>query len=222
MKKCVILISLFSLSCFIFSFSPKPARILSFAWAIISPNKNGEPETIDSSPPVISMENGDRIKFYLKPIEQTFIYLFLVDTQNNLHLLFPESTGFFDTDYRQGNPYLIPEGTTWFRLDEPEGTEYFYLIGSPERLSELESLSAAYISLCDTAGEENPVKQENAREAVIEIIRSIQKETSPLAEGGEKFIPISGSFRTIEEVAGSPAVLVQSKDIYVRTIRIRH
>jgi hypothetical protein len=222
MKKYLTVISLILLSLFLLSFSPRQATPLSFAWAFISLGDNGEAAAIDCSPPVIPMRTGDRVKLYVKPIDNAFVYVFLVDTENRLHLLFPESLGFFETGYTFGNQYIIPEGATWFGLDEPEGTEYFYLIGSPERLSGLERLTDAYISLCDKTGPDDPEKRDAAQDEVLGEIRSIQKGASPLAEGSETPVPISGSFRTIEEVAGNPAVLVQSEDVYVRTIRIRH
>jgi hypothetical protein len=222
MKKYLLVIFLFLFSFPLLSFSPKQTTPLSFAWAFISLGGDGEAASIDCTQPVIPMKTGDRIKLYIKPIDNAFIYLFLLDTENRLHLLFPENLEFFDTDYTFGNQYIIPEGRTWFSLDEPEGMEYFYLIGSRERLSGLERLTAAYILLCDNTSPGDPQKRDAAQEAIIEEIRSIQKGTSPLAEGLETPVPISGSFRTVEEVAGNPAVLVQSEDVYVRTIRIRH
>ncbi|MBN1699840.1 MAG: DUF4384 domain-containing protein [Spirochaetales bacterium] len=222
MKQSFFAVSIILLPLILLSFATKPSAALSFKWALVSLDRDGGVWTVDCTPPEVTMNPGDLIKIYIEPIERAFVSLYLLDTENSLHLLFPPEPAFFDDGYEQGKRYTVPEGTEWFSLDEPEGVEYFYLVASAQRLHDLERLTAAYVSLREKTGNDRGEKIQAAQEEILARIRSIGKESSPLAEKEETPVGISGSFRGIEEVAGDRGVLVQSNDIYVRTIRIRH
>jgi hypothetical protein len=114
----------------------QPAHTV-FNWAFVKRDADSSPASIDFKERV-DIAPGDLFKIYVEPLRGAIIYLFLHDAQGDLHRLFPDSFGLFDSGTYQGTRHFIPEGDNWFTLDSTRGTERFYLVVSSERLRLLE------------------------------------------------------------------------------------
>ncbi|MFZ2446973.1 MAG: DUF4384 domain-containing protein [Syntrophobacteraceae bacterium] len=92
------------------------------------------------------LKSGDKLKIMIELRKKCFVYLFHHNAQSELALLFPYDLKQFDADYQPGRGYYVPKGDAWFQLDNKPGSETFYLIGSDQRLLDVEYLYARYVS----------------------------------------------------------------------------
>ncbi len=89
------------------------------------------------------LRSGDHYKIIFTPTEDCYVYIFQVDSANQIYSLFPmESFGGvtvnkFNPVYAGGTYYLPAEGKS-FVLDQQTGTEKFYFLASRQRDVELE------------------------------------------------------------------------------------
>lgn len=140
-----------------------------------------------------ALKSGDEMKMYVELGKDCFVYLIYQNSIGEVSVLFP-SNGFkqFTSDYKVGRPYLIPKGRDWYRLDKNLGTETFYLLGSSERLIELEAMIGDYLSA-------DKSKKPDMAKNIIAEIRSVRKRFKNFATLAEKPITIGGNVRGIGE-----------------------
>ncbi len=169
--------------------------------------------------PVVRLASGDRIRIIMRPASPCFFYVVLHDAQKNLSVLFPEMSRFRGTPLPADATFSLPDGERWYRLDENGGTEIFYLIASDHRLNELEASVAAYRMVAPDLGDD---RRGARKQVVLEEIRRLIVETSPLAEAAPKPLAVAGSFRGITAEAGFQGISIEARSVYVRTIRLRH
>ena len=202
---------------------------MSFKWAIILANPKGERGTLSITKNT-TVFSGDSLSIFIRPIERAYVYLYLVDSNDDLSLLFPARISDFDKDYSFGKKYHIPEKEKW-KITPPKGTETFFLLASVKRLEKLESLTKVHMSALDRAREEkdNPSRlvQEAAKSKVIDEITNIQVEvrkamTDPIPSPPS----ILGTMRAreveVETETSGYAEEVKAKNIYSKTIRLEH
>ena len=166
------------------------------------------------------MKSGDRIKMYIEPATDGFIYLFYLSSQGDLERLFPAGSD----PLRAGSPGVyIPQGDLWFRLDDHPGTETFYLLASSRRLKAVESAFERYLD-----GQDSASRQE-LQANVIEEIRRVRKARRKLTAAAERPIPVGASLRGVTQDKASPhgdlaamAVEISAEDFYSRTFTIDH
>jgi hypothetical protein len=199
---------------------------MSFKWAIILANPKGERGTLSITKNT-TVFSGDSLSIFIRPIERAYVYLYLVDSNDDLSLLFPARISDFDKDYSLAEEYRIPE----LKLDYHKGTETFFLLASVKRLEKLESLTKVHMSALDRAREEkdNPSRlvQEAAKSKVIDEITNIQVEVrKAMTDPVETPTPILGTMRTRgvkeETEISSYAIEVSAKNIYSKTIKLEH
>ena len=187
---------------------------MSFKWAIIIADNKGERGTmcITKNTTVFS---GDLLSIFIQPIERAYVYLYLVDSNDDLFLLFPARISDFDKDYSFGKKYHILEKE---KLTPPKGTETFFLLASVKRLEKLESLTKAYNSAFSR------LVQKAAQSKVIDEINDFKVEVrKAMTDPVETSTPILGTMRTRgEEEETDYAIEVSAKDIYSKTIRLEH
>ena len=191
---------------------------MSFKWAIILANPKGERGTLSITKNT-TVFSGDSLSIFIRPIERAYVYLYLVDSNDDLFLLFPARISDFDKDYSFGKKYHIPEKEKW-KITPPKGTETFFLLASVKRLEKLESLTKAYDSASGRAGEA-------AKSKVIDEITNIQVEVrKAMTDPVETPTPILGTMRTRgvkeETEISSYAIEVSAKNIYSKTIKLEH
>ena len=186
----------------------------SFRWAFIYQKNNGDAEVLDLSKKVI-LFCGDRLKIFIEPIKNVFIYIYLYDSQNQLYVLFPESFKDFDKNYRSGESYFVPGGEDWFILDDTVGVETFYLLASDKRLTDLEKITMNYLNA-------SKKKREMLKANVLSEIKADKRSFSQFKTVAEKPVPIAGSVRGIDDNIEQYAYQVETQTFYGKTIRLEH
>lgn len=196
---------------------------LRFKWSlIVRIDPDGKNEVVNIAKNIvtkktetISVSAGDKIAMYLEPDVNTYVYVYLLDSNDNLILLFPASLGTNDLENQSklGKGTYIPGKYEWFSFDDNKGYESFYLLASPRRLSRLEKLTRNY---AETEKEKDLAKQE-----VLDEIKGIKK-TLAFEPAQEKPIPFGGRVRSLEIDVADLAVDVKAKDFYSKTIILKH
>jgi hypothetical protein len=169
------------------------------------------------------LKSGDDLKMYIELVKDCFVYLVYQDSKGNISLIFPND-GFkqFTADYRIAKPYYIPKGRDWFQLDPNVGRESYYLLGSSERLLDLESLIGNYLSA-------DASKKPDLAKNLIAEIRNIRKRFKTFATLAEKPITIGGNVRGIEKAesvrrpdVATLSTQVSANNLFSKTITIDH
>jgi hypothetical protein len=185
----------------------------SFKWAFIIQKNNDDVKVLDFSKKV-TLFSGDRLKIFIEPIQNVFIYIYLYDSQKQLSLLFPESFKDFNKHYKSGESYFVPR-EDWFMLDDNLGIETFYLLASETRLTDLEKLTMEYLNAPKR-------KKEIFKLNVLSEIKTVKKDFSQFKTVAEKPIPIAGSARGINENIEGKACQVEARQFYGKTFRLEH
>lgn len=163
----------------------------------------------------VSVSAGDEIAMYIEPGENTYVYLFLLDSSNNLELLFPISLDMenLEDEFTRGKGTYIPGKYEWFSFDEKKGYESFYLLASPKRFTKLEELTKNYI--------ETEEEKDLAKQKVLDEIKGI-KRTAAFKTVLERPIAFGGRIRSLEIDIADLAVEVKANNFYSKTIRVKH
>jgi hypothetical protein len=165
-----------------------------------------------------SFSAGDKLSLYVEPSENTYVYIYLLDSRKNLELIFPtgmdENT--LESEFTSGKGTYVPGKYEWFSLDENRGTETFYVLASTERLTRLERLTRNYIN----AEEE---QRDVIRQRVLDEIEGVKRRLVALGSPTEKPLFTAGIIRGIEiDIAKVAAVEVEADDFYSKTIKLNH
>jgi len=159
---------------------------------------------------------GDKVGVYIEPVENAYVYLYLLDSRKNLELIFPTSMNksTIQSEFTPRKGTYIPGKYEWFTFDENRGTEMFYLIASKNRLTKLEELTKSYID----ADEGN---KEFAKQKLLDEITGVKKDIAfktPL----ERPLSYGGIIRGLEIDIARLAVEVEAENFYSKTIRVMH
>ena len=92
------------------------------------PADAASPQLIRISPET-TLRTGDKIKMYLKAVNECFFYLFHHGPEGRLRLVYPDALP--AKMLASGTRLTVPRGDQWFELDENTGTETFYVLVSP-------------------------------------------------------------------------------------------
>jgi hypothetical protein len=168
------------------------------------------------------LKSGDEIKMMVKMTKDCYVYAVYLDSQGDLNLLFPYSIRQLQTDYVVAKPYYIPKGRNWMMLDKNTGKEIFFLVGSTERLLDLEVKLGNYYSA-------DPSNRKPLADEVVSEIRGLRKRYSTFATIAEKPLTIGGNIRTTDTVkvvrrpdVADIATQISAKNFYSKTITIDH
>lgn len=203
------------------AFTQAPAaNTVAFNWAFVYKQQDGLLKSWDEQQTVTRLATGDRIKFFLQPLQNAYIYLFLYDSTKKLFLLFPEHNRFFETAYRQSDEYYVPEGKVWLSVNDDAGVETFYLLVSKRRLTQLEALTKNYLNP-DNGGADPSEATNQAKQAVLDEIRNVKNQYSIFQGLVEKPIIIAGDYRGGNDIR-SFIKGVEVDSFYSKTIRLAH
>jgi len=168
------------------------------------------------------LKSGNEIKMMVKITKECYVYALYLDSQGNLSLLFPYSIPQFQADYVVAKQYYIPKGRNWMVLDKNTGKETFFLIGSTERLLDLEAKLGNLFSA-------DPADRKPLAQDVVSEIRGLRRRYSTFATLAEKPLSIGGNIRSIDtvKVAGRIDVAditthISANNFYSKTITIDH
>ena len=196
---------------------------LRFKWSlIVRIDPDGKNEVVNIAKNIVTNETdkvsisaGDKIAMYVEPDESTYVYLYLLDSNHKLIPLFPRNLAGnnLENELKAGKGTYIPGRYEWLSFDDKKGLESFYLLASPKRLNNLETLTRNYV---ETEKEEDLAKQK-----VLDEIKGI-KSAVVLQTPQEKPVPFGGRVRTLEIDIAELAVEVKAKGFYSKTIILKH
>jgi hypothetical protein len=168
------------------------------------------------------LKSGDEIKMMVKTTKDCYVYVVYLDSQGDLSLLFPYSIRQLQTDYIVAKPYYIPKGRNWMMLDKNTGKEIFFLVGSTERLLDLEVKLGNYYSA-------DPSNRKSLADEVVSEIRGLRRRYSTFATIAEKPLTIGGNIRSTDTVKvmrrpdiADIATQISANNFYSKTITIDH
>ncbi len=181
----------------------------------------------DDNPQLLSIEEkavlqtGDRMKIFLQPQTDCFVYLFYRSSQGELAVLLPPHVS--GSRAAAGTRTMVPPGFDWFRLDDVVGTETFYLLVSAHRLENLDTLCERLHAAAA------PTERETVSGQILSEINRLQKKRRTLTATAERPVRLGGNFRgMLEETKPALpdisqfATEVSASDIYSRTFTIDH
>ena len=194
-----------------------------FRWAFVALKKGDGGEKLVPVTRDMTLKSGDQLKMYLELEKKCFVYVFYHGSQGELQLLFPYDMSKFTTDYGVSKRYYIPQGKSWLELDKNTGLEKFSLLGSAQRLNELERLYGEYTAAV------GPAKKQKLAKQVLDEIKYIKRKHLRLATTPERPVQIAGSLRGIDKDKermqsdlSNMGVEVSATDFYSRTFTIDH
>ncbi len=192
---------------------PGHATDVNFRWAILADSGDGmAPLDFSGSPPIVF--SGTGLQIYLEHLENCHIYVYLLDSQDELTPLYPTEKGYYNYGFPRG-PQFIPPGDQSFAFVPPGGTETFFIIASEERLFQIEKLTEEFQKHSDSIGQQKLLISE------IETIISNREGKSRASEDIED---VERRIRTSTgiETKTFKAVEVDISDSYGRKILIDH
>jgi hypothetical protein len=168
----------------------------------------------------MALKSGDRLKLYLEPWSDIYVYLFHLSSQTELTLLYPFAGR--PAKMASGAQVFVPQGLSWLQLDAHTGRETFVFIASAQKLDRLESLLERHAAL-----KEKPALQASV-DAILDEVRHLQQ-NKPLNAPAEKPVRIGGTRRGPQPPA-SPVVPditplateITAPGFYSRTFTIDH
>lgn len=119
----------------------------------------------------VTLRSGDSYRFECIPVDNCFLYIFQIDSTQNIDQLFPDpKTAPEHNLLYAGKTCQIPPDNGVLILDENTGKETIYFVASRWRARDLEELFARYSKACG----EDEKKDEKAvyRKQLLERIRS--------------------------------------------------
>ena len=181
----------------------------------------------EENPRLVSIEehavlsSGDRMKIFLQPQIDCFVYLFYRSSQKELMVLLPARG--IGSRATAGARTMVPTGSDWFRLDEVTGIETFYLLVSARPLAKLEALCSKLVTAAA-----QPEREAIDRQILSEVTR-LQKKRRTLTADAERPIRLGGNFRGAVDNAQPElpdisriAMEITASDFYSRTFTIDH
>ena len=185
------------------------AETVELRWAL------GAWETDGEKPSAVTrdrqLDTGTKLKFLVEPLSPGSVYLILLDSADEIHVLYREST----TEV-PGRAY-VPPGKHRFELDNHAGRETFFLVASVEPLEQLDQLLARH-------AEAEGVDRRELGDAVVTEIRQLHKAHRQFSRPVERPVMIGGQMRggstgsAIDELA----VEISAERFYGKTITIDH
>ena len=211
-RKTVLILSLFLLCVTVPVNSLLAETPVQFSWAVLTDTDKGLRPIDFSTPPTLS--NGTTIQFYIEQKPGTYIYLYLIDSSNNLEFLFPGEVNYYNTVTPAERVFRIPADTDRFELTPPGGQEKLYLLASSSRLEQLEKLTADFL-----ADPKNPAR----KAPVLNELKRIRRQHSKLAQSTETSVPVAGTIRSRGVLFDSfEATKVNAPEFYAKILRINH
>ena len=218
---CAVFAILFALFLPIVSTEATEATTIKFQWAfgaLTGPEDNPQLLSIEEN---AVLHSGDRMKIFLQPQTECFVYLFYRSSQQELVVMLPARGS--GSRAVAGTQTLVPRGPDWFRLDEVTGLETFYLLASARPLEKLDILCKK-LSTAAVQSEREAVGNQ-----ILSEINRLQKNRRTLTAAAERPIRLGGNFRGLTEEAKPQlpdisriAVEISASDFFSRTITIDH
>jgi hypothetical protein len=187
---------------------------VSLRWAVGAiDSAGGKPTAIRQDSRLVT---GAKLKLLVEPQSKGSVYLLLLDSSNELQVLYRKSSTVAQT--AGGPPTYIPPGSQWFELEKGAGMETFFLLASVTPLKQLEQLLDRY-GAADAAGKKAVATD------VVDEVRRLNKANRNFARPVERPVMIGGQTRgtdTAADAIDQLAVEVEAERFYGKTITIDH
>ena len=186
--------------------SAEPGVELKWALATSDAN-NSAPSAIKTD---TQLPSGAKLKFFLEPLSPCSVYLLLLDSSDEMHVLYNEKA-------KVKTPSAVPPEGQWFQLDDKPGQETFFLLASAEPLADLDKLITE-LGAADAAGKKGVVKR------IVDEVRKQQKAHRNFSRPVEKPVVIGGQTRGNSSASSIErlAVEISAEKFYDKTITIEH
>jgi len=219
----LVLVGMFSgLDCLAVDPEPEDISGVRFNWAFGAWVQSDNGRKLISVGKDMPLRTGDRLKFFVQPVNDCRIYLIYHGSQGEMHCLFPTQTPSRNQAVSPNIPYLIPEGMGWFSIDNKPGLERFYLLASDTPLSELENL-LGQLKMDATVNQGQLVQEIRAE------IKRLKRQHRKLSATAERPISIGGTVRGSEPNATDAypdvkklATQISAPHFFSRTFTIEH
>lgn len=159
---------------------------------------------------------GTKLKFLVEPMSAGSVYLLLLDSSQELHVLYRKAS---TVSAAKGGPATyIPPGSQWFELEDGAGVDTFFLLASVDPLAELEKLIDRHAAAEATA-------KPAIVTAVVDEVRRLNKAHRDFARPVERPVMIGGQTRGAAAASASIdqlAVEVEAEQFYGKAITIDH
>ncbi len=190
-----------------------PDGAVALRWALGSVGDTGAPTAIQKD---TQLEKGSKLKFLVEPMSACSVYLLLLDSGEDLHVLYREAPK-PAAKTADGKPTYIPAGSQWFELDDGAGLETFFLLASRAPLADLDRLLDGYARAAEAA------RKKLGGDIVAEV-RRLQKAHRNFERPVEKPVMIGGRTRGTADASAIDrlAVEVTADEFYDKTITIEH
>ena len=106
---------------------------LALCCEFVTPANGGEAELKDGA----TVASQQKFKIRIQPNSDCFLYVLLLNSRNELDVLFPHARIGLSNDVRGGVRYTIPGPAKSYRFDANTGTETFYAVASYKPLKDL-------------------------------------------------------------------------------------
>ncbi len=204
-----LIVVLFSILC---TTTTSFAEKVSFRWAILADSTEGmRPLDFTGSPIVFS---GTALQLYIEHLNNCHVYLFLLDSSENLTPIYPPQKGYYDYGFPRG-PKLVPPGDQSFTFVPPPGIETLLLVASAERLFQLEELTEIFNENPDQLGQQQLLLQE---------IEDMLVEDDSESQAAEKLEKVRVKYSSADGIKEKKfkATRVKKSDFYGRKLLIDH
>jgi len=197
--------------------------LVEFKWALVArTDPEGKNKVVNIAKDALTKDfklnvsPGDKIGVYIEPVENAYVYLYLLDSRKNLELIFPTSMNksTIQSEFTPRKGTYIPGKYEWFTFDENKGTETFYLIASKKRVTRLEELTKNYLDAVER-------DKELAMQKLLDEITGVKKDIA-FKTTLERPLSYGGIIRGLEIDIARLAVEVEAENFYSKTIRVKH
>ncbi len=188
------------------------AADVSFRWAILADSTEGMRALDFSGSPIVF--SGTALQLYIEHLNNCHVYLYLLDSSEQLTPLYPPQKGFYDYGFPRG-PKLVPPGNQSFTFVPPPGDETLLLVASVDRLFQLEELTDIF--------NDNP-NQRGQQELLIERVEQLIEGSEKQSRAAEDIEVVTVRYNDDGAIAERrfEAVEVDMKTLYGRKLVIDH
>ena len=190
---------------------------ISFHWALLN-KKNNIIRSLDCRHEV-KINKNDFLSFFIQPLKNAYIYLYLYDTEKKLYFLFPSELNDFKNETYYEKKFFIPKGDNYLIFKNQSGKIKFFLLASKSRLKNLEKLTNDYLRYTDNINKSN-IRIEIAKQKILHYILELKHQFNQKRIKAETPVPFAGSIRGEKNNVQFEATLVQTDKTYVKTIYI--
>ena len=184
-------------------------------WALATSDaKSPSPSAVTKD---TQLQSGAKLKFFLEPMSPCSVYLLLLDSSDEMHVLYNEKAK-VKTPAADGKAAtFVPAGSQWFELDDNPGQETFFLLASAEPLTDLDKLIVE-LGAADATAKKGVVKR------IVDEVRKQQKAHRNFSRPVEKPVVIGGQTRGNSSASSIErlAVEISAEKFYDKTITIEH